>query len=66
MPGSDGQERCAMTKPAFRKGFETDEEFFRYHLARHGKDRSLSALWQLFQKTDAVPVPADVFLQNHE
>jgi hypothetical protein len=47
--------------------FETDEEFFRYHLARHGKDRSLSALWQIFHGPSAVPaVPAEIFLQNHE
>ena len=57
-----------MTEHASRKGFETDEEFFRYHLKRHGKDRSLSALWQLFHGTAAVPlaVPADVLLRNPE
>ena len=57
-----------MTENSVRTGFETDEEFFRYHLGRHGKDRSLSALWQVFHGTDAVPlaVPADVYLKNHE
>lgn len=57
-----------MTENAVRTGFETDEEFFRYHIRRHGKDRSLSALWQVFHGTDAEPLalPADVFLQNHE
>jgi len=57
-----------MTKPAFRNGFATDEEFFRYHLRRHGIDRSLSGLWQIFHELPAglVPVPAEPFLQNPE
>ena len=40
-----------MNAPMIREEFETDEEFFRYHLARHGRDRSLSTLWQLFHES---------------
>ena len=55
-----------MTRDTIHRGFDADEEFFRYHLARHGKDRSLPALWQLFHGSPAVlcPVPAEPFLQN--
>ena len=57
-----------MTRNTKRTGFDTDEEFFRYHLARHGRDRSLSALWQLFHGAAAFPaaVPAEPFLQGTE
>ncbi|PKL65814.1 MAG: hypothetical protein CVV32_01030 [Methanomicrobiales archaeon HGW-Methanomicrobiales-3] len=67
-PERTGLERCAMTKPAFRNGFATDEEFFRYHLGRHGIDRSLSGLWQIFHELPAgpVPVPREPFLQHLE
>lgn len=37
-----------MTGTTRKTEFESDEEFFRYHLGRHGIDRSLSALWQHF------------------
>lgn len=44
-----------MTARIISREFETDEEFFRYHLARHGRDRSLSSLWQLLNG-DTPPV----------
>jgi hypothetical protein len=44
-----------MTARITSREFETDEEFFRYHLARHGRDRSLSSLWHLF---NATPLPS--------
>jgi hypothetical protein len=54
-PGTAGQGRVTMTARAFQKEFETDEEFFRYHLGRHGRDRSLSSLWQLFRGISSMP-----------
>lgn len=45
-----------MTAQTIHKEFETDEEFFRYHLGRHGRDRSLSSLWQLLNATP-LPLP---------
>jgi hypothetical protein len=45
-----------MTTRTVRKEFENDEEFFRYHLARHGRDRSLFSLWQLLNATP-LPLP---------
>jgi hypothetical protein len=35
--------------------FETDEEFFRYYSGYHGRNRSLSSLWQRF---NATPLPS--------
>ena len=46
-----GRSESTMNAPMIREEFETDEEFFRYHLARHGRDRSLSTLWQLFHES---------------
>lgn len=44
-----------MTTRALKQEFETDEEFFRYHLGRHGRDRSLSSLYGLL---NATPLPS--------
>jgi hypothetical protein len=43
-----------MTARIVSREFDTDEEFFRYHLARHGRDRSLFSLWQLL-RNDTLP-----------
>jgi hypothetical protein len=57
-PGIPGQERATMTGTLSRKGFETDEEFFRFHLGRHGRDRSLSSLWQILNGAPLMLLPA--------
>jgi len=35
--------------------FENDEEFFRYYSGYHGRNRSLSSLWELL---NATPLPS--------
>jgi hypothetical protein len=57
-----------MTARTFPQEFDNDEEFFRYHLARHGADRSLSSLWQLFRTTPSTlsPTVMDDLLQYRE
>jgi hypothetical protein len=58
MPGTPGQERATMTAKISRQGFGTDEEFFRFHFGSHGRDRSLSSLWQILNGAAPMQLPA--------
>jgi hypothetical protein len=47
-----------MTAEPCRQEFTTEEEFVRNDRGRHGIDRSLWAMWQLFHGASPVPLPA--------